>query len=127
MQNPYLRRVQFTNPYYFQIDPNDSNNLIINSEFNEKLHGPKIKTGFLKEFDFQFGDVCVTSDNGLTTYFNPCTDPNFKFLPNEEYGQKIKLEIQKLKDSGDYLRRDPKTGEITGIELYQKYRDTYYI
>jgi hypothetical protein len=90
-QNPYLRKVQFTNPWYYQIDPNDSTGLIINPEFNERLHGSKIKTGFIKEFNFQFGEICVTTDNGLTTYFDPCSDPNFKFIPNEEYNLKLAL------------------------------------
>lgn len=92
-----IQKVKFTNPYYYQIDPSDSTNLIVNPEFSERLHGPKIKIGFLKDFDFEFGEVCVKSDNGLVTYFNPCSDPNFEFIRNKEAEHKSEIDSEEFK------------------------------
>ena len=97
-QIPNLRKVKITNPSYYQIDPNDSNGLIINPEFNEKEYGPQILFGYLRNFCFQSGQVCVKTEYGITVWFDPCSDPNFRFINNEEADMKATLKINQLVD-----------------------------
>ena len=80
-------RVQFTNPSYFMI--NEHHELAINPEFTTSLYGEIVLTGFVSEF---FGDSFFVKHQNRVSEVYPNSDPNFRFIQNEECERKIHLD-----------------------------------
>ena len=90
-QNPNQMRVQFTNPSYYCI--NENHELVINPEFTTSLYGEIVLTGFVSEF---FGETFFVKHKNLVCDVNPNSDPNFRFIQNEECEQKIALSLDQI-------------------------------
>ncbi len=88
LQNQNLMRVQFTNPSYYMI--NDHHELVINPEFTTSLYGEIVLTGFVSEF---FGDSFFVKHQNRVSEVYPNSDPNFRFIQNEECEHKIALAL----------------------------------
>ena len=93
LQNQNLMRVQFTNPSYFMI--NDHHELVINPEFTTSLYGEIVLTGFVSEF---FGDSFFVKHQNRVSEVYPNSDPNFRFIQNEECELKTKLSLDKIEE-----------------------------
>ena len=96
MTNQKLMHVQFTNPSYYIV--NENNELVINPEFTTSLYGEIVLTGWVSEF---FGDTFFVKHKNLVCDVNPNSDPNFRFIPNEECGQKMELSLELIYEADE--------------------------
>lgn len=96
MTNQNLMYVQFTNPSYYMF--NDNHELVINPEFTTSLYGEIVLTGFVSEF---FGDSFFVKHQNRVSEVYPNSDPNFRFIPNEECGQKMELSLELIYEADE--------------------------